>query len=43
MITRNIKQIIVHCADTKTNQSFDISTVDQWHKQRGFRTLDFAI
>jgi len=41
MITRNIKQIIVHCADTKVNQSFDITDVDNWHKKRGFSMVGY--
>lgn len=41
MITRNVKKIIVHCADTKVNQSFDITDVDQWHKQRGFSMVGY--
>lgn len=41
MITRNIKKIIVHCADTKVNQNFDIKDVDQWHKQRGFSMVGY--
>ena len=41
MITRNINKIIVHCADTKTNQSFDITDVDNWHKKRGFSMVGY--
>lgn len=41
MITRKIDKIIIHCADTKTSQSFDISEVDLWHKKRGFSKVGY--
>ena len=41
MITRKIDKIIIHCADTKTSQSFDISEVDLWHRKRGFDKVGY--
>lgn len=36
---RFIDKIILHCADTRTNQNFDISYIDRWHKRRGFKRV----
>ena len=41
MITRKIDKIIIHCADTKTSQSFDISEVDLWHRKQGWDKVGY--
>jgi N-acetylmuramoyl-L-alanine amidase len=33
---RKINKIIVHCADTRTNQDFSIEDIKKWHIARGF-------
>ena len=38
---REINEIIIHCADTKTNQSFDIDDVRDWHLARGFSDVGY--
>tara|TARA_R110002050_G_C8928455_1_gene511861 strand:+ start:273 stop:671 length:399 start_codon:yes stop_codon:yes gene_type:complete len=38
---RLINKVIIHCAETKTNQSFDISEVDLWHRKRGFDKVGY--
>jgi N-acetylmuramoyl-L-alanine amidase len=32
-------KIIVHCADTRIDQNFDVSDIDNWHKIRGFKRV----
>ena len=41
MITREINKIILHCSDTKTSQSFDISDIDLWHRKRGWDCVGY--
>ena len=41
MITREIDKIILHCSDTKTSQSFDISDIDLWHRKRGWDCVGY--
>jgi N-acetylmuramoyl-L-alanine amidase len=38
---RELNEIIVHCSDTRTNQSFSIDTVKQWHLSRGFSDVGY--
>ena len=38
---REINEIIIHCADTKTSQSFDIDDVRDWHLARGFSDVGY--
>jgi N-acetylmuramoyl-L-alanine amidase len=33
---RNIDKIIIHCSATKENNNVTASTIDQWHKDRGW-------
>lgn len=35
---REINEIIVHCAYTKKNMDVGFEEIDQWHKERGFRS-----
>lgn len=39
---RNIEKIIIHCAYTPNGKAFDISDIDYWHKQRGFKRASQA-
>ncbi len=41
MITREVNKIILHCSDTKTSQSFDISDIDLWHRKRGWDCVGY--
>jgi N-acetylmuramoyl-L-alanine amidase len=38
---REINEIIIHCADTKTNQSFTIDDIREWHLARGFSDVGY--
>lgn len=38
---REINEIIIHCADTKTNQYFDIDDIRDWHLARGFSDVGY--
>ena len=39
---RKINEIIVHCADTKTNQSFNIEDIRNWHvNERGWSDVGY--
>jgi len=33
---REIKYIILHCADTPNDKYFDIEDIDRWHKEKGW-------
>ena len=33
---RKINLIIVHCTATVEGRDYTVSTIDQWHRQRGF-------
>jgi hypothetical protein len=35
-----ITKVIVHCADTRIDQQFDIDDINNWHKDRGFVFTD---
>ena len=35
---RNIDSIILHCSDSPQGRGDTASTIDRWHKERGFRT-----
>lgn len=37
----NINEIIVHCSDTRINQSFDISDIRDWHLERGWNDVGY--
>lgn len=38
---RIIESIIVHCADTRTDQNFSVKDVREWHKTRGFNDVGY--
>ena len=38
---RKIDKVIIHCADTKTNQNFDVSDIDRWHKNKGWTEIGY--
>ena len=38
---RRIDNIVIHCTATKEGKYFDVSDVDNWHKQRGFRCIGY--
>ena len=38
---RTINKVIIHCAGTKTNQNFDVSNIDQWHRDRGWSEIGY--
>lgn len=33
---RKIKEIIVHCADTREGKAFTVADIDRWHRERGW-------
>jgi len=33
--------IIVHCSDTRTNQSFNVDDIDRWHRERGWTGIGY--
>jgi len=38
---RNIDKIIIHCSATKEGNNVTASTIDQWHKDRGWRGIGY--
>ena len=40
-IDREITEIIIHCSATKPRQKVDASTIDRWHRQRGFTMIGY--
>lgn len=38
---RDIKEIIVHCADTPEGRDNKAADIDRWHKQRGFDRIGY--
>lgn len=38
---RNISEIIVHCTATKEGKDYPLSTIRQWHLDRGFRDIGY--
>lgn len=38
---RTITDIIIHCAATPNGRWFDVSQIDRWHQERGFKRQDF--
>lgn len=37
----NVKEIIIHCSATKEGADFKASSLDSWHKQRGFNKIGY--
>lgn len=38
---RDIKRIIIHCSDSDNPKHDDISVIDQWHKERGWKKVGY--
>ena len=38
---RAINKIIIHCSATKEGNNVTASTIDQWHKDRGWRGIGY--
>ena len=38
---RKINKIIVHCSATKEGNNISAATIDQWHKDRGWRGIGY--
>lgn len=38
---RKINLIIVHCTATVEGKDYTVSTIDQWHRQRGFDCIGY--
>lgn len=38
---RDINEIILHCADTRTDQNFDVNDIRDWHIQRGWSDIGY--
>ena len=41
MFMRKINFIIIHCADTEPDDAIDCSSIDRWHKQRGWKCVGY--
>lgn len=39
--SREIKEIIVHCAATPEYKNFTVEDIDRWHKERGFNCIGY--
>lgn len=38
---RDIREIIIHCADTPNGKIFHASDIDRWHKERGWTKIGY--
>ena len=38
---RKLDKIILHCADTRTDQDFSVDDVRHWHKARGWSDIGY--
>lgn len=38
---RTINKIIIHCSATKEGNNVTASTIDQWHKDRGWKSIGY--
>ena len=38
---RDIKEIIIHCADTPNGKEFHNTDIDRWHKERGWASIGY--
>ena len=38
---RQIKEIIVHCTATQEGKPISVSTIDKWHKKRGWSGIGY--
>lgn len=39
--SREIKEIIVHCAATPEGKDFTVKDIDKWHRERGFNCIGY--
>lgn len=39
--SREIKEIIVHCAATPEGKNFTVKDIDKWHRERGFNCIGY--
>lgn len=39
--SREIKEIIVHCAATPEGKNFTVEDINKWHKERGFDEIGY--
>lgn len=40
-MSRLIDKIIIHCADTYSDQDIDAAEIDRWHKERGWSQIGY--
>lgn len=40
-ISREIKEIIVHCSATPEGKPFTVEDIDRWHKERKFKCIGY--
>jgi N-acetylmuramoyl-L-alanine amidase len=40
-MTRKINKIVVHCSDSDIHNHDDITVIDEWHLERGFRKVGY--
>lgn len=40
-VNRDIKYLIIHCADTRRSMDIDADDVDRWHKAKGWRGIGY--
>lgn len=38
---RTIDEIIIHCADTPEGREVSVAEIDDWHRQRGFKSIGY--
>ena len=41
MKSREIDKIIIHCSATREGQDVKVATIDQWHRNRGFKKIGY--
>jgi len=42
MLRRETKYIVIHCSATRPSQDIDATTIDNWHRARGFFKIGYA-
>lgn len=40
-VMREIKRIVIHCADTPNGKHFDAKDIDRWHRERGWSGIGY--
>ena len=41
LVPEKVRFIVVHCTDTRADESIDVETVRWWHKHRGFEDIGY--